>query len=40
MAREVGFGDSDHHPSREKDEEQEGDSKNSMEVSVEAVEGQ
>ena len=33
MAREVGFGESDHHTSREKDGEQEGDSANSMEGS-------
>ena len=39
MAREVGCGDSDHHPSWEKDGEQEGDSEISMEASVEAVDG-
>ena len=39
MAGEVGFSDSDHHPSREKDREQEGDSENSMEVPIEAMEG-
>ena len=33
------FGDSNHDTSREKYEEQEGDSENSMEVPVEAVEG-
>ena len=35
----VGFSDSDRHPLWEKDGEQEGDSENSMEASVEAVEG-
>ena len=39
LTGEVSFGDFDHHPLREKDGEQEGDSENSMEASVEAVEG-